>query len=134
MKTTRILSESDASALHSAVNHADYLPKLLPDQRDALQRLLDSAPTTTDEALMETRVGLHDKITLVCCNDPSDWYQMEIVLPQQADVDLDRIAVVHPMCLATLGRSLGDEVSWDTTHGIRTMKITRIHKEAAVAV
>lgn len=134
MKTNCILSEYDASDLHSELNRSDSLPKLLPDQRDALRSLLETSPATADDAIMETRVALHDKVTLVCRNDPTDWYQMEIVLPHQADLDADRIPVVHPMCLAALGRCLGDEVSWDTTHGIRTMKITRIQKEAVVAV
>lgn len=134
MKTTHLLSKPDVSALRSLVDHADFLPKLQPDQRDALLRLLETTQTTADESILEDRVGLHDKITLVCCDDPTDWYQMEIVLPQEADVDADRISILHPMCLATLGRRLEEEVSWDTSHGIRTMKITRIHKEAGITV
>lgn len=133
MKTTPLLLKSDASTLRSMLDHEDFLPKLQPDQRESLMRLLDTAHTTSDESIMENRVGLHDVVTLVCCDDPADWYQMEIVLPHEADIDSDRITVVHPMCLAMLGHSLEDEISWDTHHGIRTMKINGIRKEARIA-
>ena len=131
MKITRILWEADFECLQSMIDNDEDSPRLGPADRESLKQLLAGARTTRDERILENHVALHDMVRLVHPDDPSDWYEFEIVPPQLANVDADRISVTHPMCLAVLGKATGTLVSWDTNHGIREMTIERIHKAAA---
>jgi transcription elongation GreA/GreB family factor len=131
MKSTRLLWEADYGSLRSMIDCQDDVPRLSAAERESLEQLLAESRTTRDERALEEHVALQDAIRLVCPTDRADWYEFEIVPPRSADVDADRISVTHPMCLAVLGKAMGDQVSWDTTHGIREMTIERIHKAAA---
>lgn len=46
-----------------------------------------------------------------------------IVLPQFADVKLNKISVLTPMGSALIGLSVGNEITWKMPAGIRTLKV-----------
>ena len=132
MKPLRLLDEADRLRLESLLD-PESLPRLVGEQRAALTAALAEAGTSRDPSELECRIGIADRITLVSPSDSRDWYQPEIVLPQEADLDADKISVLTPVGLAVLGRRMGDRVSWETPAGERVMTITVVLKHALPA-
>lgn len=129
MNSFRLLDEADFTCLQSLLD-PDSLPRLNGEQRATLSAMLAECAVSHDPLLLECRIGISDRITLVSPLDSRDWYKPEIVLPQEADVDADKISALTPMALAVLGRRIGDRVSWETPAGERVMTITKIAKQA----
>lgn len=118
--------------LQDLLQNPDTRPQPGSEQRQALARWVDEALVTFDAAELEDRVELHDRVTLVSPVDPADWFQLEIVLPGDADIDRDLIPVTSAVSLAVLGRQVGERAVWETQAGGRTMTIASLVKKAAV--
>lgn len=73
-------------------------------------------------------MGFNDRVSLVCLADSLDSFDLQVVMPAEADLDQNRISVLLPVSLAVIGRRRGEQVSWDTPHGPREMKITGVSK------
>ncbi len=127
MKALRLLDEADLSCLEGLLD-SNSLPRLGGEQKTALARMLAETAVSRDPVELESRVGISDRITLVSAMDSSDWYKPEIVMPQEEDLDTDRISTLTPVGLAALGRGIGDRISWQTPAGERVMEITGILK------
>ena len=128
MNSLRLLNGADLSRLESLLESPS--PRLTPERRDALLGLLAETSSTRDPGELECRIALGDRLTLVAPLDSSDWYEPEIVLPDDVDLDQDLISVLTPVGLAVLGCRIGDRVSWETPAGTRQMTITSVRKHA----
>jgi regulator of nucleoside diphosphate kinase len=127
-----LLSEADELRLRNLL--ADLvIPHPNLEQRKALEAILAKAKITRDESALESRVGFYDRITLVSPTDSRDFFNLEIVMPDEADIDHDRITVLMPICLATLGKRCGENVSWPAHGGTREMRIISVVKQELVA-
>ena len=132
MKPLRLLGEADRRRLENLLD-PESIPRLAGEQRAALTAALAEAGVSRNPAELESRIGIADRITLVSPSDSRDWYQLEIVLPREADIDADKISMLTPVGLAVLGRRMGDRVSWETPAGERVMTITDVLKYALPA-
>ncbi|MGC4016529.1 MAG: GreA/GreB family elongation factor [Luteolibacter sp.] len=103
------------------------------EQRQSLSHWVDEGLVTFDESELENRVELHDRVTLVSPVDASDWFQLEIVLPAEADLDQDRIPVTSAVSLAVLGQKVGERAVWETQAGTREMTIASLQKKAVAS-
>lgn len=132
MKTSIIINPADAGTILKFLDPGEPHRGIPPSALAALGDLLAIARVSEDDGVLENHVGIHDPVTLVNPADASDWYRMEIVSPGEADVDVDRISICHPMSLAVLGRRRNVEVEWDTGHGVRHMRIAEVEKSGLV--
>lgn len=123
------LSVEDHACLRQLLDHECPRPWPDPAQAAALAAVLDAARVTADPETLQDRAGLGDRVSLVCTSDPRDTFHPRIVLPCDANVDLDRIPVILPISLAVLGRRNGETVSWETAIGTRTMRIVAVEKQ-----
>ncbi|BCU79292.1 hypothetical protein llg_40070 [Luteolibacter sp. LG18] len=114
--------------LQDLLQNQDIPPLLTGDQRRALTQWTDRGLVTFDDSELADRVELHDRVTLVSPVDPADWFQLEIVLPSEADIDQDRIPVTSAVSLAVLGRKTGERAEWETQAGTRAMTIASLQK------
>lgn len=128
MNASIVLCGDDHARLRSLLNRECPGPWPAPEQAAALEEILRSAEVTENQHLLDSHAGLGDQIALVSVSDPGDFFSLRVVLPCEANVDLDRIPVILPISLAVLGRPSGEVVSWDTSHGIREMRIVAIRK------
>ena len=103
------------------------------EQRKTLTEILAKSKVPKDDASLESHIGFHDRVTLVSPTDSRDFFNLEIVMPDAADIDHDRISVLMPICLATLGKRCGENVSWPAHGGTREMRIISIVKQELVA-
>lgn len=127
-----LLSEADSLRLKTLLDDL-VIPHPNLEQRAALEAIVKKAKIAKDESALESRVGFHDRITLVSPTDSRDFFNLEIVMPDGADIDHDRISVQMPICLATLGRRCGENVSWPAHGGTREMRIISVVKQELVA-
>jgi regulator of nucleoside diphosphate kinase len=134
MKTPLYLSEGDQLRLRSILQSEPHHSPPTSEQKSALENILSRSivPKTSDK--LENRVGFYDRVSLVSATDSRDYFNLQIVMPKDANPDEEQISVLLPVSLAVIGRRCGENVTWDTSHGIREMRIIAVNKyENAVA-
>lgn len=128
MKPLRLFDEAGLARLVHLSTSSDLTPRLTPIQRQELGALLNESAVTADPDEVGRRVALGDRIRLVSPQDPDDWYELELVLPPDTDIDADRISLFTPVGLALLGRRSGNRVAWEVPAGLREMIIASVSK------
>ena len=58
---------------------------------------------------------------------PEKSYQL--VLPDQSDIQQNKISILAPMGSALIGYAQGDEISWEFPSGLNVLKITNVSQE-----
>ena len=53
--------------------------------------------------------------------------EFTVVLPADANINDGKISVLAPLGTAMLGYRVGDEFVWHVPHGLRRLKITKLH-------
>jgi regulator of nucleoside diphosphate kinase len=130
MKPIRLFDEAAYARLTHLTIATDTTPRLSPIQRQELAALLKESATTTDTSEL---VAPGDRVRLVSPRDADDWYEFELVLPADADLDADRISLFTPVGLAVLGRRTGERVAWEVPAGMREMTIASVAKPAVAS-
>ena len=128
MKPLRLFDEAGLARLVHLSNTSDATPRLTPIQRQELSALLNESAVTADPTEVARRVTLGDRVRLVSPHDPDDWYELELVLPPETDIDADRISLFTPVGLALLGRRTGNQVAWEVPAGLREMTVDSVSK------
>lgn len=123
-----LLNEAAQSRLQAIVRRNAPPPYPNPEQTDLLNSLLASARHPDDGETLHTHVGIGDHTTLVSPLDSQDYYKFRIVMPDEADIDLDHISICTPIAAAVLGRPVGELVEWQTPIGLRRMRIIAVRK------
>ena len=131
MKSSILLSQADQSRLDAIIHRTASPPHPDPDQTLVLRELLSSArpPTAGEDVLQHVEFG--DYATLISQVDPEDSYKFRVVMPSDADLDLDHISVCTPVAAAVLGRSVGELVEWQAPIGLRRMRLIAVGKLAS---
>jgi regulator of nucleoside diphosphate kinase len=127
-----LFDEAGHARLVHLSKSSDSYPRLTPIQREELATLLNESAATADIAALAQRVTLGDRVKLISPHDPGDWYELELVLPSDADVDADRISLFTPVGLALLGRKRTDKIAWEVPAGMREMTIACVTKPVIV--
>jgi len=128
-----LLSEADFLRLESILDPQAPPPRPSHEQRTALQAYLQSASRTADARRLETRAGLGDEVTLVSPADPSDDFQLRIVMPHEADPAEGLISLLAPVSMAVLGRETGGIISWPANGAMREMRVASVIRRADAA-
>lgn len=130
MKSIPTLEVSDFDTLLTLTKNLLQRHPGSPAAQD-IRSLIDASSTAREGVPPPGHVGLSDRVLLQSTEDLSDTFEFEIVLPENEDLDADRLSVLRPVCLATIGRPLGSPVDWETSAGIRRMIIRTIEKKEA---
>lgn len=128
MHASIVLCGDDHARLLDLLNHECPGPWPAPEQAAALKKLADVAQVAEDQEILDSRVSLGDQVALVSVSDPGDFFSLQVVLPCEANVDLDRIPVTLPISQAVLGRRTHDVVTWETARETREMRIVAVKK------
>jgi transcription elongation GreA/GreB family factor len=127
-----LLNEAAQSCLHSIIHRTARPPYPDDEQKHRLNDLLASARPPGSEENLLTHVGIGDHTTLVSPLDSQDYYKFRIVMPDEADIDLDHISICTPIAAAVLGRPVGEMVEWQTPVGLRRMRIIAVNKSESL--
>lgn len=82
-------------------------------------RLIASERVKADVVTMNSTVKLRDL-------DNHELYEYQLVYPQDADPEANKLSVLAPVGTALLGFSVGDSVQWDVPAGVRRFRIEDI--------
>jgi regulator of nucleoside diphosphate kinase len=82
-------------------------------------RLIESERVKADVVTMNSTVKLRDL-------DNHELYEYQLVYPQDADPENNKLSVLAPVGTALLGFSVGDSVQWDVPAGVRHFCIEEI--------
>ena len=130
MKPLRLFDEAGLARLVHLADSSDPTTRLTPIQRQGLSALLQECAVTADPTELARRIALGDRVRLISPHDPDDWYELELVLPRDTDIDADRISLFTPVGLALLGRRTGNRVAWEVPAGLREMTVASVVKLA----
>jgi regulator of nucleoside diphosphate kinase len=130
MKPLRLFDDAGLARLVHLADSSDLSTRLTPIQRQELAALLQECAVTADPTELVRRIALGDRVRLISPHDPDDWYELELVLPPDTDIDADRISLFTPVGLALLGRGTGNRVAWEVPAGLREMTIASVVKLA----
>ncbi len=82
-------------------------------------RVIASKRVKSDVVTMNSAVALRDL-------DNAQLYEYQLVYPQDADPEENKISVLAPVGTALLGYSMGDVVEWPVPAGVRHLQIEGI--------
>jgi transcription elongation GreA/GreB family factor len=133
MNMSFYLSEADQQCLRSIVKSDTYYPKPTFEQKSAIEKILSKAAKSSINEDPQSHVGFNDRVSLVSQLDSRDYFNLRIVMPEDADADQDLISVLLPVSLALIGRRCGENVSWEGPQGKREMRIVAVTKYEKMA-
>lgn len=120
-----IITETDKVRLQKLISEAreynlckkDYLNKL--DQEILRATVVDSNEIPKDIITMDSRVSLVDI-------ESGEEMIYTLVLPDEADLQENRISILAPIGTAILGYRVGDIIEWPVPEGVIRLKVEKI--------
>jgi regulator of nucleoside diphosphate kinase len=90
-----------------------------------LQGELDRAKIISSRRVKPSVVTMNSTVKLRDL-DSGELLEYQLVYPQDADVEANKVSVLAPVGTALLGFSVGDSVQWDVPAGVRRFQIEDI--------
>ena len=128
MNTSIFLSAVDQQCLRLIVESEINHPKPTSEQKSAMKEILSSAANSRITRERQSYIGFNDRVSLVSPLDSRDFFNLQIVMPADADADQDLISILLPISLALIGRRCGANVTWEGPRGMREMRIVAVTK------
>jgi regulator of nucleoside diphosphate kinase len=119
------LTKSDHEKLKGLINKIpfnSFLTAQVKDLREELNRavVVESADIPEDIVTMNSRIDIEnldsDKITT-----------LQLVYPDDANIDEQKISIFSPIGTAIIGYRVGDIIDWPVPSGMKKFKIKTIH-------
>jgi len=103
-KNIWLKDQTSLEKLQHEIDRAHIIPSLLVGQ---------------DVVTMNSSVKLKDV-------DTGQIMEYEVVFPQEADLEKNKLSILAPIGTALLGYRVGDKVCWEVPSGVRTLEIQQI--------
>jgi regulator of nucleoside diphosphate kinase len=103
-KNIWIKDQNSLEKLQSELDRANIVPSLLVGH---------------DVVTMNSRVKLKDI-------DTQETMEYEVVFPQEANLERNKLSILAPVGTALLGYRIGDKIRWEVPAGVRTLEIVQI--------
>ena len=107
--------------LHDALKSDGLTMKYVQEFQEELKQAKVVKPTSVpvDVVTMNSQV----RITNL---DSNEQMILAIVFPKEARPPQDRLSILAPMCLALLGRRVGDTIEWGIPSGMMRLKVEEL--------
>lgn len=92
-----------------------------------LSEELKTAKIVSEKEMPEDVVRFNSTVSIQTPFSPEKSYQL--VLPEQSNVQQNKISILAPMGSALIGYSKDDEISWQFPSGLNTIKIINVEQE-----
>ncbi len=120
-----ILTNSDYKTIHSLLQN---LPSRLKGKEvSLLQKEIKSAEIISDEAISEDIIQLNSRFEVQELLS-GKFMNLQLVLPNQADLKQNRISILSPLGVALIGFRQGMTVEWTLPGGLKKLQIIRVEK------
>lgn len=92
---------------------------------DWLERHLDDAEVTPASHIGPDVVTM-GSLVQVTDLDSGETFEFQVVFPYSADTPSGKISVLAPLGMAVLGRSVGEQISWQVPVGVRRLRVDNV--------
>jgi regulator of nucleoside diphosphate kinase len=128
MKTIYISSDDHrvvSKTINELIGSGGKVPPAIHKLREELNRaiVLDPLSVSANTVALNSSVQLRD----LQSGEIEEWV---LTMPKDADPDNKRISVLAPIGTAILGFSEGDEIEWETSGGVRMLKVEKVQHDA----
>jgi regulator of nucleoside diphosphate kinase len=125
-ETEIIVTASDFAELSSVITSAGKVSLRAKWELRLLENELRRARIVTPEEVPSDVITINTRAELL---DLETGERMEFtrVLPADANINDGKISVLAPLGTAMLGYRVGDEFVWHVPHGLRRLKVIKLH-------
>jgi regulator of nucleoside diphosphate kinase len=125
-ETEIIVTASDFAELSSVITSAGKVSLRAKWELRLLENELRRARIVTPEEVPSDVITINTRAELL---DLETGERMEFtrVLPADANINDGKISVLAPLGTAMLGYRVGDEFAWHVPHGLRRLKVIKLH-------
>jgi len=120
-----IINRLDYARIKTCINDAKQFKSISKAEADKLMRELDSASIVEPEAVPSNVVTMNSIVKLSFLN-ANKQVQFQIVYPEKANVNENRISIFSPIATALIGYKVKDEIEWIVPAGLTKIRVDEI--------
>ncbi|HWW38503.1 GreA/GreB family elongation factor [Pedobacter sp.] len=108
-------------------NHLKLSSRLSDFNKDKLHHELKSAKIVTKDNLPEDAIVL-DSLVTIQDEETAQEFTFHLVIPEEANMKLNKLSVLAPIGIALLGYTSGARVDWEMPTGVRKFKVIKVNR------
>ena len=121
-----IVTARDHAELSSVIAVAGKVSQRVKWELRLLENELRRARIVAPEEVPPDVITINTRAELLDL-ETSERMEFTLVLPANENVNDGKISVLAPLGTAMLGYRVGDEFVWHVPHGLRRLKVTKLH-------
>jgi regulator of nucleoside diphosphate kinase len=125
-ETEIIVTASDFAELSSVITSAGKVSLRAKWELRLLENELRRARIVTPEEVPSDVITINTRAELLDL-ETGERMEFTLVLPADANINDGKISVLAPLGTAMLGYRVGDEFVWHVPHGLRRLKVIKLH-------
>jgi regulator of nucleoside diphosphate kinase len=125
-ETEIIVTASDFAELSSVITSAGKVSLRAKWELRLLENELRRARIVTPEEVPSDVITINTRAELLDL-ETGERMQFRLVLPADVNINDGKISVLAPLGTAMLGYRVGDEFVWHVPHGLRRLKVIKLH-------
>lgn len=119
------VTDLDSRRLQGLIRGSQAVDTLDSGSVDWLERHLDEAQVTPAAQIGPHVVTMSSEVQVTDL-DSGATFVFQLVFPHLADASAGKVSVLAPLGMAVLGRSVGEEVSWEVPAGERLLRVDSV--------
>lgn len=123
-QTIRV-TDLDSRRLQGLIRGSQVVDTLDSSSVDGLERHLDEAEVTPASQIGPDVVTMSSEVQVTDL-DTGETFRFQLVFPHLADASAGKVSVLAPLGMAMLGRSVGEQVSWEVPAGERLLRVDSV--------
>lgn len=120
-----ILSSLDYERIYSSINKAEESKSISEQEAQSLAGELEKAKIVEPQEMPEDIVTMNSKVKITFVKTGKQM-ELQIVYPQDADINQNLISIFSPIAAALIGYKVGDTIEWIVPSGPTSIKIDEI--------
>ena len=121
-----IVTAPDHAELSSVITFTGKVSQRLKWELRLLENELERARIVAPEEVPPDVITMNTRAELLDL-ESGERMEFTLVLPADANINEGKISVLAPLGTAMLGHRVGDEFVWHVPHGLRRLKVIKLH-------
>jgi regulator of nucleoside diphosphate kinase len=121
-----IVTARDHAELSSVIAVAGKVSQRVKWELRLLENELKRARIVAPEEVPHDVITMNSRAELLHL-ESSERMEFTLVLPADANINDGKVSVLAPLGTAMLGYRVGDEFVWHVPHGLRRLKVIKLH-------
>lgn len=120
-----ILSSLDYERIYNSINKAEESKSISEQEAQSLAGELEKAKIVEPQEMPDDIVTMNSKVKITFVKTDKQM-ELQIVYPQDADINQNLISIFSPIAAALIGYKVGDTIEWIVPSGPTSIKINEI--------